>query len=54
MNEQRIRVYGIYEANLNAIRISPHLCNTTEEIDLTLKAIEAAKKLSLKSPSNCQ
>jgi selenocysteine lyase/cysteine desulfurase len=45
MNEHRIRVRGIYEAGLNAIRISPHLYNTAEEIDLTLKAIEAAKKL---------
>ena len=45
MNEHRILVRGIYEAGLNAIRISPHLYNTAEEIDLTLKAIEAAKKL---------
>ena len=41
-NDHRIRLRGIYEGNLNALRASIHLYNTPAEVDRALGAIEAA------------
>ena len=41
-NDHRIRLRGIYEGGLNALRASIHLYNTPAEVDRALGAIEAA------------
>lgn len=40
LNEEKIRVRQVPESGLNAIRISTHIYNSTEEIDYLLKVIE--------------
>lgn len=41
-NEHRIRLRGIYEGKLNALRASIHLYNTPAEVDRALEAMDAA------------
>lgn len=45
MNNYRLRVRGIYEGGLNAIRVSPHLYNTAADVEQVLAAVEAAQKM---------
>ena len=45
IQKHRLRVRGIYEGGLNAIRVSLHLYNTVEEVERVLEAVEAAKKM---------
>ena len=45
IQKHRLRVRGIYEGGLDAIRVSLHLYNTVEEVERVLEAVAAAKKL---------
>ncbi len=45
MKNYRLRVRGIYEGGLDAIRVSRHLYNTVADVQRVLEAVEAAKKV---------
>ncbi len=45
-DEHRLRLRGIYEGDLDALRASLHLYNSFIEVERALEAIEAAKKLA--------
>lgn len=40
LSQKQIRIRGVHEANLNAIRVSTHIYNSTAEIDVLLNEIE--------------
>ncbi len=42
-SEHRLRLRGIYEGNLDALRASIHLYNTPEEVDRAIEAVSAAR-----------
>ena len=45
MKNYSLRVRGIYEGGLDAIRVSLHLYNTAADVERVLEAVEAAKKV---------
>ncbi len=45
MKNYSLRVRGIYEGGLNAIRVSLHLYNTAADVERVLEAVEEVKKM---------
>ncbi|MBT5451808.1 MAG: hypothetical protein HOK90_21650, partial [Gemmatimonadetes bacterium] len=45
MKNYGLRVRGIYEGGLNAIRVSLHLYNTAADVERVLEAVEEVKKM---------
>ena len=45
MKNYSLRVRGIYEGGLNAIRVSLHLYNTAADVERVLEAVEEAKTM---------
>ena len=42
-SEHRLRLRGIYEGDLDALRASIHLYNTPEEVDRAIEAVSTAR-----------
>jgi len=45
MEKYKIRIRGVGEGGLNSLRVTTHIYNTFEEVELLLKAIREATRV---------
>jgi len=45
MEKYKIRIRGVGESKLNSLRVTTHIYNTTDEVDLLVEAVKEAARL---------